>query len=275
MYHSTDTARAAHLLLPAAGWGEKEGTFINSERRIGVLKRVSRAPGQALSDFSIFRLIADHWGCGDMFAEWTSPAAVFERMKLVSRGQPCDITGIADYAMLDRCGGVQWPWSEQDSRQQAVPAVERRLFENGRFYHADRRARMLFDQPVAAPEPTDNAYPFLLLTGRGTVSQWHTETRTSKSPVLRQLAPREPQVEIHPDDARARAIHDGDRVQVTSRRGKAIVRAWITSAVQPGQLFMSMHDCQTNHLTIETVDPHSRQPAYKTCAVTIHRIPSV
>ncbi|MGN6135564.1 MAG: molybdopterin oxidoreductase family protein [Aureliella sp.] len=275
MYHSTETASAADLLLPAAGWGEKEGTFINSERRLGVLKRVARAPGQALSDFSIFRLIAQRWGCGEMFADWTSPAAVFQRMKRVTRGQPCDITGIADYAMLDRCGGIQWPWSERDGQQRDLPPAERRLFEDGKFYHGDQRARMLFEDPVSPPEPTDGEYPFLLLTGRGSVSQWHTETRTRKSPVLRQLAPDHPQVEIHPEDARALSIRDGDRVQVTSRRGSAVVRAWVTSTVQPGHLFMSMHDCQTNHLTLEAVDPLSRQPSYKHCAVSIRRNPSV
>ena len=81
MYYTTETAERAHLLLPAAGWGEKNGTFINSERRIGVLKKVARAPGQALSDFNIFKLIAQYWGCGKMFEKWSSPEAVFEILK--------------------------------------------------------------------------------------------------------------------------------------------------------------------------------------------------
>lgn len=274
MYRSTETAQMADLLLPAAGWGEKEGTFINSERRIGHVKRVSRAPGEALADFSIFRLLADGWGCGELFAKWNSPAAVFELMKRVSRGQPCDFTGIENYAMLDRCGGVQWPWTEQDRARQTKPPVERRLFEDGRFYHASGRARFLFVEPETASEPPDTEFPFVLLTGRGTVSQWHTETRTSKSPVLQQLAPRDPLVEIHPDDARRQRIRAGDWVEVVSRRGSANVRAWITSTVQPGQLFMAMHDAQTNALTLDRFDPHSRQPAYKHCAVALRRLPA-
>src|SRR5207302_10793375 len=100
MYHSTETARLADLVLPAAAWGEKEGTFINSERRIGLIKKVRRAPGQALSDFHIFKLVADSWGCGDMFRAWSSPEAVFQLLRSCSRGQPCDITGITDYHML-------------------------------------------------------------------------------------------------------------------------------------------------------------------------------
>src|SRR6185436_10362495 len=91
MYATTETAQQAHLVLPAAGWGEKEGTLINSERRIGTIRKVSRAPGQALSDFAIFRLIADYWGCGDLFERWDSPASVFRILKELSSGQPCDI----------------------------------------------------------------------------------------------------------------------------------------------------------------------------------------
>ena len=76
MYHTTETAQLADLVLPAAGWGEKDGTFINSERRIGLMKKVARAPGQALADFSIFKLVAEYWGCGELFERWTDPEAV-------------------------------------------------------------------------------------------------------------------------------------------------------------------------------------------------------
>src|SRR5213076_2146065 len=140
---STETAQLADLLLPAAGWGEKEGTFINSERRIGLCKRVARAPGQALADFHIFRLVAEAWGCGDLFRAWTSPEAAFQILKECSRGQPCDMTGITDYAMLEREGGIQWPLAEG----QALPGTERRLFEDGRFFHADGKAKLLVEDP--------------------------------------------------------------------------------------------------------------------------------
>src|SRR5208283_4027423 len=97
------------LVLPAAAWGEKEGTFINSERRIGHVKKVARAPGQALADFHICQAIAEAWGCGAMFRAWSSPEAVFGLMKELSRGQPCDFSGIRDYQEVDECGGIQWP----------------------------------------------------------------------------------------------------------------------------------------------------------------------
>ena len=93
MYGNTDTAQIADLVLPAAGWGEKDGVFINSERRIGITRKVSRAPGQALSDFNIFRLIAHYWGCADLFEEWDSPEAVFRILTRLSKGLPCDYHG--------------------------------------------------------------------------------------------------------------------------------------------------------------------------------------
>ena len=94
MYHSTESARTADLVLPAAGWGEKTGCFINSERRIGTTKAVCKAPGMALSDFRIFRLIAQAWGCGDLFGKWTHPEAAFKLLRNLTRDRPCDITGI-------------------------------------------------------------------------------------------------------------------------------------------------------------------------------------
>src|SRR5262249_36839393 len=136
----------AHLFLPAAGWGEKEGTLINSERRIGLVKKVARAPGQALSDFNIFRLVAQYWGCGEMFARWSSPEAVFQILKEISRDQPCDITGIRDYQMLEECGGIQWPCPETFPSE-ISNKTERRLFADGRFFHPDGKAKFIFAPP--------------------------------------------------------------------------------------------------------------------------------
>ncbi|MBA4020097.1 MAG: nitrate reductase [Pirellula sp.] len=276
MYTTTETAQAAHLVLPAAGWGEKEGTFINSERRFGLLKKVARAPGSALADFSIFRLLAEYWGCGEPFASWTTPEAVFERMKRLSAGRTNDITGIRDYLMLDQANGIQWPCNAETAAQieaaeQASPVHERRLFADGRFAHPDGRARLLFAQPQGMPEPPDDSYPLVLLTGRGSVSQWHTQTRTSKSAVLRKLYPSRCYVEVHPDDAARHGIAAGDVVAVESRRGQLAAYAFLSSAVGRGRVFLPMHYAAVNRLTLAHFDPYSRQPSYKDCAVRIRR----
>jgi anaerobic selenocysteine-containing dehydrogenase len=265
LYHTTATARHADLVLPAAGWGEKEGTFINSERRFGLVKKVAKAPGQALADFHILQLIAHYWGCSGMFARWSSPEAVFQLLKQVSRDQPCDINGIADYRMIDELGGVQWPLPENAGR----PEIERRLFGDGRFFHADGRALFVFDPPRAVPEPPDAEYPFFLLSGRGSSAQWHTGTRTDKSDVLRQLGPTGIYIEIHPADARQAGIESGEEVHIASRQAEIVARAFVTPTVAAGQVFMPMHYEAVNQLLPCVFDPHSRQPSYKCCAVRI------
>jgi anaerobic selenocysteine-containing dehydrogenase len=289
MFTTTDTAKHADLLLPAAGWGEKEGTFINSERRIGLTKKIARAPGVALSDFNIFRLIAHYWGCGDVLAEWSSPEAAFHILKRLSAGQPCDITGIADYQQLDACGGIQWPFTEsfkfQVSSAQSRSASletenlqlethhERRLFTDGRFFHADGKAKFLFDQPRPVAEPTNDEFPLVMLTGRGTSAQWHTNTRTGKSAVLRTLYPARAYVEIHPTDLTRLGLTPNQPVAVVSRRARIECTAVASPGVQPGQIFMPMHYDVTNKLTRTEYDPHSRQPSYKFCAVRLEKIP--
>jgi assimilatory nitrate reductase catalytic subunit len=268
MYSTTETARLADLLLPAAAWGEKEGTFINSERRIGVVKKVAKAPGQALADFAIFRSIAEYWGCGEKFRQWTSPAAVFQLLKRLSAGRPCDITGIADYQMLEDCGGIQWPFAAGDHGARGSEQ-QRRLFADGRFYHADGRARFIFDAPRPIPEPATKRFPFVLLTGRGTSSQWHTETRTRKSAVLRKLSPEQLYVEINTSDAREMRIRPGESVIVESQRGEVTARAFVTPTVARGQVFLPMHYDGVNRLTDSIFDPYSKQPSYKACAVRL------
>ncbi|MEJ6643066.1 MAG: nitrate reductase [Akkermansiaceae bacterium] len=289
MYHTTETAKTADLLLPAAAWGEKSGTLINSERRIGTIKQVRHAPGQALSDFRIIQLLANAWGCGEMFEKWSSPPAAFELLQQLSEGQPCDITGIKGYQHLDEAGGIQWPlpkiWSagfqpcENPKQMQGeTPPLhisqERRLFEDHKFFTPNQRAKFLFDPPSPLPEPTCREYPLTLLTGRGTSAQWHTQSRTNKSAVLRKLYPEFLFLDLHPDDALALGIQDHDLLTVSSRRGTLQALAHLTTSVRPTEVFLPMHEGTTNLLTHGAVDPHSRQPSYKACAIKVESLNS-
>ena len=330
MYSTTDTALEADLLLPAAAWGEKDGTFINSERRFGLIKKVAAAPGQALADFQIFRLIAQYWGCEELFREWKSPEAAFQILKRLSRGQPCDFSGIRDYRHIDEAGGIQWPFVEEVEGEEEVDGLgskvegeeevdglgskvegedmedvssadhqpstldpqpsdpqpstlnpqplpdpqlstQRRLFADGRYYFPDGRAKFLFEAPRPMPEPPTKDFPLILLTGRGTAAQWHTQTRTGKSAVLNKLSPESVYVEINPDDAGRFGIRPQDWVVVESQRGQIRARAFVTNTVQSGQVFIPMHYVTTNQLTDAVFDPYSRQPSYKACAVRVTR----
>ena len=121
-------------------------------------------------------------------------------------------------------------------------------------------------------EPTSEEFPLILLTGRGSSSQWHTQTRTSKSAMLRSLYPEKPYVEISPVDAEALGVTADEWVLVRSARGEMEARAYVTPTVAPGQVFVPMHYEGTNRLTRPSFDPYSRQPSYKWAAVTVRRL---
>jgi assimilatory nitrate reductase catalytic subunit len=267
LYADTETARAADLVLPAAGSGEKDGSFINSERRFGVVQKVQDPPGEAKPDFEIFRMIADRWGCGELLSEWSSPEAVFRILQRSSRGRPCDITGIRGYREILESGGIQWPYPEESRPE----GSNRRLFAEGPFFTESGRAKLLFDPPEPLPEHPDEDYPFLLLTGRGTTYQWHTQTRTGKVPMLNKLSPSEAYVEIHPEDARRYELADGDTLRVSSRRAEVRLKVKVSDSSPPGELFIPMHYEEANWLTYPAFDPYSFEPAYKAAAVRIEK----
>ncbi|HUP84412.1 MAG TPA: nitrate reductase [Acidimicrobiales bacterium] len=267
MYQSTETAQRADLILPAAGWGEKTGTFINSERRIGVVRRVADPPGEAMADFDVFRLLADAWGCGELVERWTDPEAAFGILRLLSAGRPFDFSGVSGYEMVERHGGVQWPCPTPPDAE----GTERRLFADGRFFTPTHRARFVFGDDRKPDEPLTSRHPLILMTGRGSSAQWHTGTRTSKSPILRSLSPEQLYVDISPGDAEARGILADDEVIVSTARDHVRARAAVTPNVGAGQIFLPMHHADTNRLTAASFDPQSRQPSYKWSAAEVRR----
>ena len=169
--------------------------------------------------------------------------------------------------MLERNGGIQWPLPEGVELRDA----ERRLFSDGRFFHPDGKAKFIFEKERPLPEVTSEQYPFILLTGRGTSSQWHTQTRTAKSAVLRKMYPQKIYVEINPEDALQLKINQGQWVYVSTLRGKISAQAILIPTVKPGQIFMPMHYEETNRLTLAVFDPYSRQPSYKICAADVSK----
>ncbi len=267
LYTTTETAVHADMILPAAGSGEKEGCMINSERRLGIVDKVMDPPGDARSDFDIFRLVADAWDCGDMFSDWTDPEAVFRILQKTTAGRPCDITGIDGYDMIRSRGGIQWPYPEVGFDE----TEERRLFADGRFFTPDNKARFLFAIPGDVAELTDSEYPVELLTGRGSVTQFHTQTRTGKVAMLNRLSPERCYIEVNPEDADIWSVKAGDEVEVASRRGSVVVETVITDSISPGTAFMPMHYEETNRLTYPSFDSFSAEPAYKNSAVRITR----
>ena len=190
-----------------------------------LIKRCARAPGQALADFYIFKLIAEAWGCGELFRRWTSPERPFRILKRAVARPALRYHRHRRLSMLERLGGIQWPLPEAASGRST--SASGGCSTDGRFFHADGKARFLFEEPRPVPEVASRRYPLTLLTGRGSSSQWHTQTRTEQ---VRRAAPdctrRRAYVEISPSGRRSSsASRPDDWVIVESRRGDMIGRA--------------------------------------------------
>ena len=267
-FHPTPTSEFADLVLPAAIWGEKEGTYTNSERRVSKVNRAVDPPGEARADFDIFLDVAAALGCTEeLFPGWTKPEHAFEEWKRVSAGRLCDYSGMS-YDALEAGGGIQWPYPAG-----ATDAAEtRRLYADGRFQTDDGKAHLIPVKWEPFPEPPSEEFPLVLNTGR-TVEHWHTRTKTGQVPILERLAP-SAWLEMNPRDARALRFKPSHRVDVVSRRGRIRNLALrITEIVAPGQVFVPFHwaEFNANQVTQSAFDPISREPNYKQCAVRVER----
>ncbi len=268
-YHPTPTSELAHLCLPAAIWGEKEGIYTNSERRVSKVNRAVAPPAEARPDFDIFLGLADKLGVKrELFPGWEKPEDAFEEWRKVSRGRLCDYSGIS-YDLLAETT-VQWPFSADKPRD---PRGYARLYEEGGYRSDDGKARFFVVKSERPPEEPCPDYPFMLNTGR-TVEHWHTRTKTGRVGILERAAP-EAWLEINPKDAERLNVKNHDWVSIESRRGKVErVRARVTSIVAPGQVFMPFHYAETNanNLTLDAACPISREPNFKQSAVKIIRV---
>jgi assimilatory nitrate reductase catalytic subunit len=266
-YHPTPTTELADLVLPAAIWGEKEGTYTNSERRVSKVNQAVAPVGEARSDFDIFLLVAEKLGCREeLYPGWSTVEDAFNEWRQVSRGRLCDYSGIS-YPMLAEQGAVQWPVKEGAKAQ-----TNSRLYADGEFQTADGRAKLICTHWEPFPEQPNKNFPFVLNTGR-TVEHWHTRTKTKEVPILERLSPRA-WLEMNPRDAKHLGLRTHDSVDIVSRRGRVrAVELRLTEIIAPGQVFMPFHFFETNvnEVTQGAFDPISREPNYKQCAVQVEK----
>jgi len=272
-YADTETAAYADLLLPAATWGEKEGTVTNSERRISRVRAAVPPPGEARPDWQIARDFALRLGAkvsrGDtpQLFGWDGPAEIFAEHAALTAGRDLDLSGL-DYATLERDGPQQWPYP------QGATAGRARLYEDGRFATADARARFVDVRHATVAEATDARHPLHLNTGR-LRDQWHGMSRTGLAGRLYNHA-EIPVAACHPDDLQRRGIAPGELVRIKNRRGEIVLPAAVDPAQKPGHVFLPMHwgrrrlnSAGANELTVAALDPHSKQPEFKHAAIRI------
>ena len=272
VFYPHDSAELAHCVLPAAMWAEKTGTFTNSERRVGLVRQAVDPPGEARSDLDIVLGLADTLGLGHLFPA-RSPEDVFGEMAEISQGRTCDYSGLT-YDRLETFGGLQWPVTRDCVEKSQAGVGSRpetpRLYSDGRFPSSDGKARLIALTFEDWNERPDSNFPFWLNTGR-VVEHWHTRTKTGRIGNLNKFSPMA-YVEMHPTDAEYVMVRHMERAIVSSKRGRLKVVVQISERVAPGSIFIPFHFAKgANLLTLGLLDPISRQPAYKQCAVQITR----
>jgi ferredoxin-nitrate reductase len=273
-YYPTETSAFAHVLLPATQWSEKSGTMTNSERRVTLCPAFQRPKGEAREDWAIFTEVGRRLGFEAQFPFKTA-AEIHAEFVQLTRDRPCDMTGIS-HDRLRREGPLQWPCSSQEANNQQDESTSssKRLYTDFRFPTTDGRARFAAYHSRGLAEPPDDAFPFVLTTGR-LYGHWHTQTRTGRIEKIQHMHP-QPFIEIHPRDAELLGMTNDQWIEVRSRRGMARFPAKITKAIAPGTVFVPMHwgylwanQAEANALTHPEACPDSHQPELKACAVQL------
>jgi anaerobic selenocysteine-containing dehydrogenase len=304
----TETAQLADVVLPAASWGEKLGTFTNTDRTVHISEKAVEPPGEARTDLDIFLEYARRMDFrdkdGEPLIKWETPEECFEAWKECTRGRPCDYTGIT-YEKLRGSPGIQWPCNEEhrdgterlytDGTFWADPdycedygkdLLTGASWEPTEYIATNPRGKAILKAAEYTPphETTSEEYPFLLNTGR-TIYQFHTRTKTARASQLQEAAP-EVWAELSPTDAERLGIEEGNIVEVASPRASIQARARISNILE-GVVFVPFHygywdqpegdepngrGRAANELTLTDWDPVSKQPIFKTAAARVTRI---
>ena len=264
-YRDVETNQYSHVYLPAAVWAEKEGCFTNTERRVNLIRNVCEPHGDSKTDLDIFNEMAQRFERGQRIDFPETAEAVFDELKQLSKGRMLDYSGMS-YDKIEQNRGMQWPCNED-----TAPQGSQRLYTDGVFQYPDGKAKLLALPFFDDNERPDDDYPFWLNSGR-VVEHFHTRTRTGKVGNANKFSPT-PYMEINPRAAQKLGIQHGAYARLTSRRGDAIVMVQCTERTAPDSVFIPFHyhEC-VNRLSLGLLDPHSRQPAYKQCAVKIEAI---
>ncbi|MEK6242991.1 MAG: nitrite reductase small subunit NirD [Pseudomonadota bacterium] len=269
-FRDAETCDYADVLLPAASWGEKEGTVTNSERRISRMRAVIAPPGEARPDWKIavdFALRLQAMLNKKISFKYKSSEEIFNEHRESTRGRDLDITGLS-YAVLERDGPQQWPYPE------GARSGRTRLYTDGVFPTPSGRARFVATEYLPPAEEPDGHFPLRLTTGR-LRDQWHSMTRTGLVARLFSHSP-EPEIVVSEFDLQKSNFLNHELVRVSSRRGSVVMKVRASDDMRPGDAFIAMHwggrftgGVGTNALTVPAIDPHSKQPELKHAAVRI------
>ncbi|MCF0148095.1 MAG: molybdopterin oxidoreductase family protein [Clostridium sp.] len=268
IYSDTQTCRYAHLILPSTSGLKKDGTIINTERRISKVQPVLHKKENELSDYDIMLGIGKALGMGTLLDKWKTPKDAFELLKKCTEGMPCDMTGV-DYDKLNGTKGIQWPFKEND----VITENQRRLFEDKKFFTPSKKAKFIYEEIMKPPYDKSEEYPYILSTGRATVGQWHTQTRTREIPDVEAIIMKQGYINLNTELAEELRIKENDKVKVSSPNGVSnVFLVKLNRNVKKDYLYAPMHYIEANSVLPSVFDTYSREPNYKYAPVKIEKV---
>ena len=268
IYDDIESAEDATVFFPVVPGIKKEGTYINLERRMSAMRPVLNRMENELSDYEVILGVGKALGMGDRLKGFESAKDCFYTMQRCAKGMPCDFSGVT-WEALEGSHGIQWPFREGD----VLEEDERRLYEDGKFYHPDGKLKFHFEDVRENPLPTTEEFPFVLNTGRGTVGQWHTQSRTREVEFVRDVSSKKAYVYMNTETAKEYGIKDRGMVRIHSINGhNADFLVLLTDKVSREEIYAPLHYVECNKLTPSIYDPYSKEPSYKATPVRFEKI---
>lgn len=268
IYEDIESAEDCTVFFPVVPGIKKEGTYINLERRMSAMRPVLKREENDISDYEAILGVGKALGMGDKLKCFETPRDCFYAMQRCSKGMPCDFTGVT-WEGLENSHGVQWPFREGE----VLKDDQRRLYEDGKFWHPDGKMKFMFEDVMENPLPTTEEFPYILNTGRGSVGQWHTQSRTREVQFIEDVSSKKAYLYMNPETAKKHGIENLDLIRVYSVNGQnADFTVLITPNVREQELYAPIHYIECNKLTPSVYDKYSREPSYKATPIHFEKV---
>ncbi len=270
IYDTIESAEDCTVFFPVVPGIKKEGTYINLERRLSAMRPALARGEHEISDYEAILGVGKALGMGDAIKGWETPRDCFNLMRECSRNMPCDITGIT-WEALENSHGIQWPYPE--GKEEENKEEQRRLYGDGKFFTPSKKAQFMFEDVKENPLPVSEEYPYVFNTGRGSVGQWHTQSRTKEVKFVEDVSVKKAYLYMNPRLAHENKIAENEQIRVFSVNGQeAVFLVKLTENVSYGELFAPIHYVECNKLTPSLYDTYSKEPSYKATPVRFEKI---
>lgn len=269
IYDTIESAKDCTVFFPVVPGIKKEGTYINLERRLSAMRPVLERGENEISDYEAILGVGKALGMGDALNGWETPRDCFNLMRECTRNMPCDFTGVT-WEALEESHGIQWPYPE--GKEEENKEEQRRLYGDGRFFTASKKAQFMFEELLENPYPQTDEFPYVFNTGRGSVGQWHTQSRTKEVKFVEDVSAKKAYLYMNDKLAKEKDIQWMDEIRVYSVNGQnAVFAVKITDQVPYDQLYAPIHYVECNKLTPSNYDPYSKEPNYKGATVRFEK----